>query len=79
MHERFGGMEMPEITLETLAQRVAELERKMATMTAVVPPTTDWRSVVGMFEGSEFMRQMDAEIEAMRATEQREVESGGDR
>ncbi len=67
---------MPEVTLQTLDQRLAELERKVATITSVVPPTKDWRSVVGMFEGSEFMRQMDAEIESIRAAERDALEMG---
>ena len=67
---------MPEVTLQTLDQRLAELERKVATITSVVPPTKDWRSVVGMFEGSDFMRQMDAEIESIRAAERDALEMG---
>ena len=60
---------MPELTLESLAARVAELERKLANTPSVIPATRDWRSVVGMFEGSETMQQVDAEIAAMRAAE----------
>jgi hypothetical protein len=45
---------MPEpLTLESLAKRVEELERKLASQ----KPTKDWRSVVGMFDGSEFMKR----------------------
>ena len=36
---------------------------------SVIPPTRDWRSVVGLFDGSEFMPQVDAEIQALRAAE----------
>ena len=72
---------MPELTLEALAERLAAVERQVAALTAaptfppgVIPPTRDWRSVVGMFDNSEFMRQVDAEIEAMRAAEQRALD-----
>ena len=65
---------MSELTLETLAARVAELEREITSMKAkapsVVPASRDWRSVVGMFEESDFMRQVDAEVEALRNAEQ---------
>ncbi len=61
---------MPELTLESLAVRVAELERKLASP-SVIPASRDWRGVVGMFEGSEFMLQVDAEVAAMRASEQK--------
>ncbi|MBX9626913.1 MAG: hypothetical protein K2X82_24140 [Gemmataceae bacterium] len=70
---------MTELTLEAVAERLAALERQVAALTAsadVIPATRDWRSVVGMFDGSEFMRQVDAEIEAMRAAEQRALDEG---
>jgi hypothetical protein len=74
---------VPELTLESLAARVAELERELAVLKAkppaVIPPTRDWRSVVGMFEESEFSRAMDAEIAAMRAAEQQTLDAGGER
>jgi hypothetical protein len=75
-----GGHAVPELTLESLAARVAELERQMAGMKAnppsVIPATRDWQSVVGMFEGSEFMRQVDAEVDALRAAEQNALDQG---
>ena len=46
------------------------------TQTAVIPPTRDWRSVVGLFDGSEFMPQVDREIQTLRDAEQAEVERG---
>jgi hypothetical protein len=65
---------MAELTLEILAARVAELEREVTSLKrnlpAVVPPSRDWRSVVGMFEDSDFMRQVDAEVLALRNAEQ---------
>ena len=56
---------MPEMTLEALTKRVEELERKLAELSKPAP-VKDWRSVVGMFEETEFMRQVDAEAKAIR-------------
>lgn len=64
------SLDVTEITLESLAQRLAALERKVASMSGVVPASKDWRSVVGMFERNEFNRQMDEEIQAMRIAEE---------
>ena len=55
---------MPEITLESLATRVAELERKLAARPAT--PVADWRSMVGIFPDDEFTREWVAEMEATR-------------
>jgi hypothetical protein len=63
---------MPELTLESLAARVAELERKLAATTpSVLPPSRDWLSVVGISEENEFTRDMLAEIEANSEAERR--------
>ena len=43
---------MPEITLESLAQRVATLEKELAEQKARSAPKKDWRRTVGMFTGS---------------------------
>ncbi len=51
---------MQELTLESLAPRVAELDRKLA---SINPAKRDWRSIVGISEEKEFARQMQAEIE----------------
>lgn len=45
---------MTELTLESLAKRVEELEKKLAEQ----KPKKDWRSVVGMFDDSEFMKEV---------------------
>jgi len=58
---------MTELTLEDLAKRVAALEEAMSRQTT--PRPNDWRSTVGMFRGSEVMRQIDAEGQAIRAAE----------
>lgn len=67
---------MTEITLESLAQRLAVLERKVASMSGVMPASKDWRSVVGMFERNEFNQRMDEEIQAMRTAEEQALADG---
>lgn len=66
---------MPELTLETLAARIAALEQKFASLSGV-PATRDWRSVVGMFEGSEFSKSVDAEVEARGEAQRRAAQEG---
>jgi hypothetical protein len=56
------------ITLESLAQRVAALERTVG----LQPPSSDtdsWLRVVGMFAGSDFMKQVDEEGRRIREAE----------
>jgi hypothetical protein len=62
---------MPELTLESLAARVAELERLIASSKTVIPATRDWRSVVGMFPDDEFNRAWIAETEAIREADRK--------
>jgi hypothetical protein len=57
---------MSEITLESLAQRVATLEKELAEQKARSTSKKDWRRTVGMFTGSEFQKQVDAEGQAIR-------------
>ena len=64
---------MGELTLEALAKRIETLEKQVARLT---PPAKDWRSVVGMFEGSEFMRQVDEEGRAIREADRRAAREG---
>ena len=69
---------MNELTLESLARRVEALERALD-LKPVTFRAKDWRSVVGMFEDSEFMKQVDAEGRALREAERakaRREESG---
>ncbi len=73
---------MPELTLEAIAERLAALERQVAALTAAhtpappdtTPPPGDWLSAVGMFTDSAFMRQVDAEVQALRAAEQQALD-----
>ena len=56
---------MPELTLESLERRLAEVERQLNDrIPGLIPATRDWRSVVGISEDNEFTRAMLAEIEA---------------
>jgi hypothetical protein len=63
---------MNEVTLESLARRVEALERALDLKPAAVR-LKDWRRVVGMFGDSEFMRQVDAEGQALREAERAEA------
>lgn len=60
---------MPEITLESLAARLAAVEKQLADLQTGVSGAKDWRRTVGMFAGSEFIRQLDAECAAAREAE----------
>lgn len=62
---------MNELTLESLARRVEALERALQLKPAS-ENGKDWRRVVGMFGDSEFMRQVDAEGQALREAERAE-------
>ena len=42
------GSAMPEDTIQSLAQRVLDLERRFDTMHGAILPTRDWRSVIGI-------------------------------
>lgn len=59
---------MAELILESLAKRVEALEVALATRE---PSRTskDWRKAVGMFAGSEFMKQVDEEGRRIREAE----------
>ena len=55
-------------TLDDLAKRLAIVESELAILKQ---PNHDWQRTVGMFDGSDFMREVDAEVEAMREAERR--------
>ena len=66
---------MGELTLEQLAKRVETLERLLKVNSPDAgPPRKDWRRAVGMFTGSEFMKQVDAEGQAIRERGREEAE-----
>ena len=56
---------MSELTLESLARRLEEVERRLnEKQPLIIAPTKDWRRVVGISEDNEFTQLMLAEIEA---------------
>ena len=59
---------MSELTLESLAKRVEALERALQ-RNGPNRCTKDWRRVVGMFQDSDFMREVDEECLRMREME----------
>ena len=63
---------MTELTLESLAERIAKLERQLALMRGVIPASRDWRSMVGMFERTEFSALMEEEMRAYREAQRKE-------
>ena len=66
---------MPELTLESLERRIAEIERRLNEKHSnVIPATRDWRSVVGISEETDFSRAMIAEMEAQREADRRAAE-----
>jgi hypothetical protein len=67
---------MPNLTLESLAARVATLEEKIAALRSVVAPTRDWQSVVGISEETEFSRSMLAEMEVNREADRKAALAG---
>lgn len=66
---------MDKPTLESLAAKVAELERKVAVLSE---PTKDWRSVVGLTDDSEIMADIIAEGRAYRESLRAEAEAEAD-
>ena len=59
---------MTATTLEELAKRMEAAEKAIAILKR---PTNDWQGTVGMFDDSDFMREVDAEVLAMREEERR--------
>ncbi len=66
---------MNDLTLESLAKRVAALEKEMATK-RLDQSRKDWRKVVGMFRDSEFMRKVDEECLRVREAEREAARRG---
>jgi hypothetical protein len=60
---------MASLSLETLEQRVAALEKDMARLlqgTEPRPRFKDWRQAIGLFPGDELMKQIDEAGSAIR-------------
>jgi len=64
---------MNEVTLESLARRVEALERALD-LQQPSPGKNAWQSVVGMFAGSDFMRQVDEEGQKIRVAERTQAQ-----
>jgi hypothetical protein len=64
---------MNELTLESLARRVEALERALRIQPAS-PGRDDWQRVVGMFAGSDFMKQVDEEGRKIREAERAQAQ-----
>jgi hypothetical protein len=66
---------MNDLTLEALARRIEAIERALGIGPAPAVKR-DWRNAIGMFAGSDFMKQVDEEgrkiREAERAAAQRD-------
>jgi hypothetical protein len=56
---------MAKLTLESLAKRVEALETALAVKETQRSPK-DWRKAVGLFAGSDFMKQVDEEGRRIR-------------
>lgn len=69
---------MPEVTLESLAARLAAVERELAALRGVTLPSRDWRSVAGISEETEFSRRMQAEMKAIKDAERSAAENGSE-
>jgi hypothetical protein len=75
VHRQSGRIIMSELTLESLARRLEEVERRLNEKQApVIAPSKDWRSVVGISEMTEFSRLMQAEMDALRDADRRAAE-----
>ena len=67
---------MSELTLESLARRLEEIERRLnEKQPLVIAPTKNWRSVVGISEVTDFSRLMQAEMDALRDADRRAAET----
>ena len=66
---------MPEVTLESLAARVTELEQKLAAQST---PVKDWRSVIGLTNDADFMDQVIEEGRKYRESLRKEAEDEAD-
>jgi adenine deaminase len=65
-----------ELTLESLARRLEEVERRLnERQPSVMAPTKDWQSVVGISEMTDFSRLMQAEMDVLREADRRAAEA----
>jgi len=70
---------MQDVTLESLAARVAALEAELsAVKSAAATPKTDWRSVVGMFDNDPGFLDVIAEGRAIREADRAAAREAAD-
>ena len=74
--QQSGRTTITELTLESLARRLDEIERRLNEQQLAT--TRDWRSVVGISEETEFSRSMQAEMDALREADHRAAEAEAD-
>jgi len=67
---------MAELTMADLAKRLTQLEQQVSRLSGNLPADKDWRQTVGMFEGDEFSRSVDAEALAIREADRRAAREG---
>ena len=67
---------MADLTMADLAKRLIHLEQQVALLSGNLPAVKDWRRTVGMFEGDEFSRAVDAEALAIREADRRAGREG---
>lgn len=60
-----------ELTLEALARRIERIEQILQVKNGI-EPSRDWRSVVGMFDNNDFMKQVDEEGRKIREADRLE-------
>jgi hypothetical protein len=69
---------MPTLSLETLEQRIAALEKNMARLLQGPERThrfKDWRQAVGVVAGSDLMKEIDEAGRAIREADRRDSSS----
>ncbi len=69
---------MPELTLESLAARIAAVENQLAEQKAAAQPARkkDWRRTVGMFDNDPEFLDLIAEGQAFREAEREAARRG---
>ncbi len=67
---------MNELSLESLALRVQKLEARFEVLANVIPPSRDWRTVVGISTRTEFSDTLESEMEALRNADREAAAAG---
>ena len=67
---------MPDLTLESLASRLATVEKELAELKSGKPKENSWQNLVGMFTGDEFTQTWIEETEAIRNADRQAAREG---